>query len=121
MGRVVAAIEAASTGAYAPRARLLPRGDESPSWSGRRSKFKYSFDRLVYLLDRVQYELPNSAQAASMAIGHLYGLECYLRKNEASLISYRDWRQAGRRISTSGSKGTVNGLIGGRMCKFKHM
>ena len=90
-------------------------------WSGRRSKFKYSFDRLVYLLDRVQYELPDSAQAASMATGHLYDLECYLRKNEASLISYRDWRQAGRRISTSAVEGTVNRLIGRRMCKSQHM
>jgi len=27
-------------------------------WSGRRDKFKKSFDRLLYLLDRVQSELP---------------------------------------------------------------
>src|SRR5216684_3983645 len=33
-------------------------------WSGRRTKFKESFDRLLWLLDRVQYELPESAQAA---------------------------------------------------------
>jgi hypothetical protein len=82
-------------------------------WSGRRAKFKESFNRLSYLLDRVQYELPESAQAASMASGHLCDLEGYLRKNAAGIINYRDWRRAGRRISTSAVEGTVNRLTGG--------
>jgi hypothetical protein len=90
-------------------------------WSGRRAKFHESLDRLLYLLDRVQYELPESAQAASMASGHLCDLEGYLRKNEAGIINYREWRWAGRRISTSAVEGTVNRLIGRRMCKSQHM
>ena len=90
-------------------------------WSGRRAKFKESFDRLLYPLDRVQYELPESAQAASMASGHLCDLEGYLRKNAAGIINYRDWRRAGRRISTSAVEGTVNRLIGRRMCKSQQM
>jgi hypothetical protein len=61
-------------------------------WSGHRAKFHESLDRLLYLLDRVQYELPESAQAASMASGHLCVLEGYLRKNEAGIINYREWR-----------------------------
>ena len=90
-------------------------------WSGRRAKFKESFDRLLYILDRVQYALPESAQAAGMASGHLCDLECYLRKNAAGIINYRDWRRAGRRISTSAVEGTVNRLIGRRMCKSQQM
>ena len=63
---------------------------------------------------RVQYELPESAQAASMASGHLCDLEGYLRKNVAGITNYLDRRRAGRRISTSAVDGTVNRLIGRR-------
>jgi hypothetical protein len=56
-----------------------------------------------------------------MASGHLCALEGYLRKNEAGIINYREWRDAGRRISTSAVEGTVNRLIGRRMCKSQHM
>ena len=90
-------------------------------WSGRRNKFKESFDRLLYLLDRVQSELPESMQAASMASGHLCDLEWYLRKNAKGIINYQEWQQAGRRISTSAVEGTANRLIGRRMCKSKQM
>jgi hypothetical protein len=90
-------------------------------WSGRRDKFKESFDRLLYLLDRVQSELPESMQAASMASGHLCDLEWYLRKNAKGIINYQEWRRAGRRISTSAVEGTVNRLIGRRMCKSQQM
>jgi hypothetical protein len=76
---------------------------------------------LLYLLDRVQYELPDSAQAASMASGHLCDLEGYLRKNAAGIINYRERRCSGRRISTSAIEGTVNRLIGRRMCKSQQM
>lgn len=43
-------------------------------WNGRPAKFKESFDHLWYSLNRVQYEFPESAQAASMASGHLRDL-----------------------------------------------
>jgi len=56
-----------------------------------------------------------------MAIAHLCDLEAYLQKNASGIISYREWRNAGRRISTSAVEGTVNRLIGRRMCKSQHM
>ena len=90
-------------------------------WGGRRTKFKESFDRLLRLLDRVRDELPDSERSAGMAIGHLCDLKAYLQKNESGVINYREWREAGRRISTSAVEGTVNRLIGRRMCKAQHM
>jgi hypothetical protein len=90
-------------------------------WSGRRDKFKESFNRLLYLLDRVQSELPESMRAASMASGHLCDLEWYLRKNAKGIINYQEWWRSGRRISTSAVEGTVNRLIGRRMCKSQQM
>jgi hypothetical protein len=44
-----------------------------------------------------------------------------LRKNAAGIINYREWRRAGRRISTSAVEGTVNRLTGRRMCKSQQM
>ena len=90
-------------------------------WSGRRTKFKESFDRLLRLLDRVRDEVPESNRSARMAIAHLCDLEAYLQKNASGIISYREWRNAGKRISTSAVEGTVNRLIGRRMCKSQHM
>jgi hypothetical protein len=90
-------------------------------WSGRRTKFKESFDRLLWLLDRVRDEVPESGRSARMAIAHLCDLEAYLQKNASGLIRYREWRNAGKRISTSAVEGTVNRLIGRRMCKSQHM
>ena len=90
-------------------------------WGGRRAKFKESFDRLLWLLDRVRDELPDSERSAAMAIGHLCDLEAYLQKNESGGINYSQWREAGRRISTSAVEGTVNRLIGRRMRKAQHM
>jgi len=37
------------------------------------------------------------------------------------IVNYREWRNAGRRISTSAVEGTINQLIGRRMCKAQHM
>ena len=81
-------------------------------------------ERLYRFVGRVRYDQENPTALITDGAGsllRLYDLECYLRKNEASLISYRDWRQAGRRISTSAVEGTVNRLIGRRMCKSQHM
>ena len=36
-----------------------------------------------------------------MAMGHLCDLKAYPQKNERDVINYREWRDAGRRISTS--------------------
>jgi hypothetical protein len=90
-------------------------------WSGRRAKFKESFDRLLWLLDRARKEMPDHERAATMASGHLCDLEAYLQKNATGVVSYREWRNSGRRISTSAVEGTVNRLIGRRMCKSQHM
>jgi hypothetical protein len=56
-----------------------------------------------------------------MAMGHLCDLKAYLQKNERGVINYREWRDADRRISTSAVEGTVNRLIGRRMCKAQHV
>jgi hypothetical protein len=90
-------------------------------WSGRKAKFRQSFDRLCYLLDRVRAELPDFEREASMAAGHLCDLDAYLKKNRAGVINYSEWRRAGRRISTSAVEGTIDRLIGRRMCKGQHM
>jgi hypothetical protein len=65
-------------------------------WSGRRTRFKESFDRLLWLLDRVRDEVPKSKRSARMAIAHLCDLEAYLQKNASGIISYREWRNAGK-------------------------
>ena len=90
-------------------------------WSGRRAKFKESMSRLLWLLDRVRAELPDNERSASMAIGHLCDLDDYLNTNESGIVNYQEWRTAGRRISGSAVEGTVNRLIGRRMCKAQHM
>jgi hypothetical protein len=90
-------------------------------WSGRRDKFHESFERLLWLLDRARDEMPGCERTASMAMGHLCDLEAYLQKNETGVVNYREWRNAGRSISTSAVEGTVNRLIGRRMCKAQHM
>jgi hypothetical protein len=90
-------------------------------WSGRHAKFKESLDRLLCLLDRVREELSDYERSASMAFGHLCELDAYLKKNESGVINYGEWRRAGRRISTGAVEGTVNRLIGRRMCKAQHM
>jgi hypothetical protein len=82
-------------------------------WGSRRAKFMESFDRLLWLLDRVRDELSDSERSAGMAIGHLCDLEAYLQKNESGVINYSQWREAGRRISISAVEGTVNRLIDG--------
>ena len=89
-------------------------------WSGRRDKFKESFERLLWLLGRACDEMPDCERSASMAIGHRCDLEAYLQKNETGVVNYREWRNTGRRISTSAVEGTVNRLIGRRMCKGQH-
>ena len=90
-------------------------------WSGRHAKFTESLDRLLWLLDRIRDELPDSERSASMAAGHLCDLGAYLQKNASGVINYGAWRKLGRRISTSAVEGTVNRLIGRRMCKGQHM
>ncbi|HEY3654727.1 MAG TPA: DNA recombination protein RmuC [Steroidobacteraceae bacterium] len=85
------------------------------NWSARRrasgtwnQSVGTSFDRLVWLLDRVRDEVPDSEPSARMAIAHLCDLEAYLQKNASGIISYREWRSAGKRIPTSAVEGTVN-------------
>ena len=51
----------------------------------------------------------------------LCDLEVYLQNNASGIISYREWRNARKRISTSAVECTVNRLIGRRMCKSQHM
>jgi hypothetical protein len=84
-----------------------PMTTNSPR-TGPRTKFKESFDRFLWLLDRVRDEVPESQRSARMAIAHLCDLETYLQKNASGMISYREWRNAGKRISTSAVEGTVN-------------
>ncbi|MDR6859956.1 hypothetical protein J2W96_006296 [Variovorax guangxiensis] len=45
----------------------------------------------------------------------------YLTKNLDSLIDYRAWQQAGRRISTGFVESSINRIVGRRMCKGQHM
>ena len=65
--------------------------------------------------------MPDYETSASMAFGHLCDLEGYLQENETGVVNYREWRNAGRRISTSAVEDSVNRLIGQRMCKAQHM
>jgi hypothetical protein len=45
----------------------------------------------------------------------------YLQANLRSLIDYRSWQQAGRRISTGFVESTINRIVGRRMCKGQQM
>lgn len=45
----------------------------------------------------------------------------YLEANINSLIDYRGYQRAGRRISTGYVESSINRLIGRRMCKDQHM
>lgn len=90
-------------------------------WSGRRAKFEDSVDRLLELLDRAEEIFPDIHQTIHRAAGHLCDLAWYIRKNESGVINYGQWRRDGRRISSSAVEGTVNRLIGRRLCKGQHM
>ena len=56
-----------------------------------------------------------------LARSKLMTLLAYLEANHRSLIDYRCWQQAGRRISTGFVESTINRLIGRRMCKAQQM
>jgi hypothetical protein len=90
-------------------------------WSGRRAKFEESVDRLLALLEQAKELLPDLDRSIGMATDHLCDLSWYIRKNDTGVINYGQWRQQGRRISTSAVEGTVNRLIGRRLGKGQHM
>ena len=51
----------------------------------------------------------------------LMDLLYYLQANLRSLIDYRSWQLAGRRISTGFVESTINRIVGRRMCKGQQM
>jgi len=65
--------------------------------------------------------LERHCRGVARSFAQLCDLEVYLQNNASGIISYREWRNVGKRISISAVEGTVNRLIGRRMCKSQHM
>ena len=90
-------------------------------WTGRRDKFEESFHTMLKLLDQAKVLLPDDADAAAVAQGHVCDLWGYLRTNATGVVNYQAWKRSGQRISSSGVEGTVSHLIGRRLGKGQHM
>ena len=90
-------------------------------WTGKTKRWRTAGDRLYELLELREErdrELGGRARAARYK---LMDLLSYLEANVDSLVDYRSWQQAGRRISTGFVESTINRVVGRRMCKRQHM
>ena len=76
---------------------------------------------MLTLLDGAKVLLPDDADAATVALGHVCDLWGYLRTNAAGVVDYQAWKRSGQRISSSSVEGTVSHLIGRRLRTSQHM
>ena len=90
-------------------------------WTGKAKRWKTAGDRLYELLEVREERDPANARRVRAARYRLIDVLCYLEANRESLIDYRSWQQAGRRISTGFVESSINRIVGRRMCKSQHM
>lgn len=90
-------------------------------WTGKNKRWQTAGDRLYELLELREERDRELGKLARAARYKLLNVLSYLEANLDSLIDYRSWQQAGRRISTGFVESTINRVIGHRMCKDQHM
>ena len=69
---------------------------------------------LLELREEPDHELGRRARSPRYK---LIDVLSYLEAKLDSMIDYRSWQQAGRRISTGFVESTINRVVGRRMCK----
>ena len=91
-------------------------------WTGQTLKWQGAGQRLYELLElREDVDTQGLAMQARLTRRRLLDALAYLEANINSLIDYRGYQKAGRRISTGYVESSINRLIGRRMCKDQHM
>lgn len=91
-------------------------------WTGQTLKWQEVGQRLYELLElREEVDTQGLATQARLTRRKLVDALAYLEANISSLIDYRSYQKAGRRISTGYVESSINRLIGRRMCKDQHM
>jgi hypothetical protein len=91
-------------------------------WTGQTLKWQEAGQLLYELLElREDVDTQGLAMQARLARRRLLDALAYLEANINSLIDYRGYQKAGRRISTGYVESSINRLIGRRMCKDQHM
>ena len=90
-------------------------------WTGETDRWQKLGDRLYRLLELRESRDSSALRQTKHARYRLMEVVDYLTKNLDSLIDYRAWQQAGRRISTAFVESSINRIIGRRMCKSQHM
>ena len=91
-------------------------------WTGQTLKWQEAGQRLYELLElREAIDTQGLAMQARLTRRRLLDALAYLEANISSLIDYRSYQKAGRRISTGYVESSINRLIGRRMCKDQHM
>ena len=91
-------------------------------WTGQTGKWQTAGQELYELLElREEVDTQGLAMQARLTRRRLVDALGYLEANINSLIDYRRYQQAGRRISTGYVESSINRLIGRRMCKDQHM
>jgi hypothetical protein len=77
--------------------------------------------RLIHPFGCICWILTDIRAAGMIMIRRRFGRKDGQPRAPVYIICYREWRNADKRISTSAVEGTVNRLIGRRMCKYQHM
>lgn len=90
-------------------------------WTGETERWQKLGDRLYRLLELREKRDPSAVRQARHARHRLMDVLTYLTNNLESLIDYRAWQRAGRRISTGFVESSINRIVGRRMCKSQHM
>lgn len=91
-------------------------------WTGQTRKWQDAGQRLYELLElREDVDTQGLAMQARLTRRRLVDALAYLEANINSLIDYRGYQKAGRRISTGYVESSINRLIGRRMSKDQHM
>src|SRR3984893_9879033 len=91
-------------------------------WTGETKRWKVAGEKLCELLALREQGDPTALRKRAQAARYkLMDLLYYLQANLRSLIDYRSWQLAGRRISTGFVESTINRIVGRRMCKGQQM
>lgn len=113
--------------------RLTPKGSAFELWdlfvrfrcyvrTGQTLKWQDAGQRLYELLElREEVDTQGLAMQARLARRRLLDALAYLAANINSLIDYRGYQKAERRISTGYVESSINRLIGRHMCKDQHI
>jgi len=90
-------------------------------WTGQTERWRKLGNRLYRLLELREKRDPKVLRQTRHARRRLVDVLDYLTNNVDSLIDYRAWQRAGRRVSTGFVESAINRIVGRRMCKSQHM